>query len=216
MFTCTLTEAILSSYQRRAKGPVKVKEDKVGFVADIWENCQKLTDTSVKVTMPGPMTITNTTGRRYFETEKESCLNLAECLKTEISELVKRGCKFIQIDEPVFARKPSEALDYGIEILSSVLKTMPEDVFRYKDTRIMLGVIAVCKSAVESVPYIKERIREALNYMPGDRLIVAPDCGLGLLPKDSLHQKLSNMMQATQKRNIIKLNTRSLRCKEIC
>jgi len=26
---------------------------------------------------------------------------------------------------------------------------------RYKDTRIMLGVIAVCKSAVESVPYVK-------------------------------------------------------------
>jgi len=41
-------------------------------------------------------------------------------------------------------------------------------------------------------------IREALNYMPGDRLIVAPDCGLGLLPKDSLHQKLSNMMQAVK------------------
>jgi len=58
-------------------------------------------------------------------------LNLAECLKTEISELVKRGCKSIQIDEPVFARKPSEALDYGIEILSSILKTMPEDVFRF-------------------------------------------------------------------------------------
>jgi len=34
--------------------------------------------------------------------------------------------------------------------------------------------------------------------MPGDRLILAPDCGLGLLPKDSLHQKLSNMMQAVK------------------
>lgn len=45
-------------------GAMRVKADKVGFMADIWERCQAITKTAVKVTLPGPMTVTNSTVRR--------------------------------------------------------------------------------------------------------------------------------------------------------
>ena len=35
----------------------------------------------------------------------------------QIKNLVKAGCKFIQVDEPLFARKPKEAIEYGIKNL---------------------------------------------------------------------------------------------------
>ena len=46
-------------------GAVSLNKEKVGFMADIWENCQALTSNPVKVALPGPMTITNTSIRRY-------------------------------------------------------------------------------------------------------------------------------------------------------
>jgi len=67
---------------------------------------------------------------RFYGSEKEQCLALAECLKTELAELVRAGCTNIQIDEPLLARKPEEALDYGIDILTDILATLPESVCR--------------------------------------------------------------------------------------
>ena len=43
--------------------------------------------------------------------------DLAIALNTEIRALANAGCKYIQLDEPVFARKPKEALEYGFENL---------------------------------------------------------------------------------------------------
>ena len=47
---------------------------------------------------------------------------------------------------------------------------------------------------VESVEEIRSRIEEVLKHIPRERLILAPDCGLGFLPRDILRQKLSNMV----------------------
>jgi len=41
-------------------------------------------------------------------------------------------------------------------------------------------------------------IKETIQYIPKERLIIAPDCGLGYLPKSILISKLKNMVQATK------------------
>lgn len=46
--------------------------------------------------------------------------------------------------------------------------------------------------------YLQEQVSEALKYISADRLILAPDCGLGLLPEDVLRQKLKNMCAAAK------------------
>ena len=35
------------------------------------------------------------------------------------------------------------------------------------------------------------RVTEALKHIPAERLILAPDCGLGMLPPDIIRQKLA-------------------------
>ena len=78
-----------------------------------------------------------------------------------------------------------------------------EDAFRhnemtlfekFKKTALILGVIAIAKSQIESVDDIRERVTSALRHIPVERLILAPDCGLGFLPKNILEQKLRNMV----------------------
>jgi 5-methyltetrahydropteroyltriglutamate--homocysteine methyltransferase len=67
-----------------------------------------------------------------------------------------------------------------------------------KEKKIILGVIDIANSKIESVESISIRIHEALKYIDQARLIIAPDCGLGFLPKDILHSKLKNMVAAVK------------------
>ena len=39
---------------------------------------------------------------------------------------------------------------------------------------------------------------EVMNHIDADRLIAAPDCGLGLLGRDLAMQKLSNLVEAAK------------------
>ena len=66
----------------------------------------------------------------------------------------------------------------------------------YMKTRVILGTIDIARSAIETVEAIAERLRQALRYIDPDRLLVAPDCGLVMLPHEIARKKLSNMVTA--------------------
>ena len=87
------------------------------FLVDEWISNQHLSDKPVKVTIPGPMTITDTIANTYYKSDEEMGYDLAIAINTEIKRLVDAGCKYIQVDEPLFARKPENALAFGIENL---------------------------------------------------------------------------------------------------
>ncbi|MBA2476419.1 MAG: hypothetical protein H0V40_10750 [Actinobacteria bacterium] len=53
-----------------------------------------------------------------------------QALNTEIRALAAAGCRWIQIDEPVFARQPGKASDYGIELLARCFQGVPGEVTR--------------------------------------------------------------------------------------
>jgi 5-methyltetrahydropteroyltriglutamate--homocysteine methyltransferase len=56
------------------------------------------------------------------------------------------------------------------------------------------GVIDVKSAEVEPAELIADRIRRALEYVPADRLMVNPDCGLRHLAPDVARQKLRTMV----------------------
>ena len=87
------------------------------FLVDEWKNNQSLSNKPVKVTIPGPMTITDTIANTYYKSDEEMGYDLAIAINTEIKRLVDAGCKYIQVDEPLFARKPDNALAFGIQNL---------------------------------------------------------------------------------------------------
>ena len=51
---------------------------------------------------------------------------------------------------------------------------------------------------MESVEEIQDRVQQVLQHIPRERLILAPDCGLGFLPEDIMRKKLQNMVQVCQ------------------
>jgi 5-methyltetrahydropteroyltriglutamate--homocysteine methyltransferase len=230
-------------------GPVAARDR---FLPHDWKAAQGFTDRPVKVTMPGPMTITDTVANSYYGDDAKLGADLAAAINVELLALAEAGCTHIQIDEPVFARKPELALSYGFENLERCFHGAPggvvrtvhmccgypdrldnpdypkadrdaylaiadaieqstiqavslEDAHRHNDLRLLehfkrtsviFGAVAIAKSRVETVDEIRERLRAAQEHIDAERLIAAPDCGLGLLGRDLAVAKLTNLCTA--------------------
>lgn len=230
----------------------KIEPDGDHFLDHDWRAAQAFTDHPVKITLPGPITITDTTANDFYTNDRELAFDLAAALNFEVRALAEAGCKHIQIDEPLFARKPEAALAYGVEALERCFEGVPGDVTRvvhmccgypnhlddttylkadpqcyfqiadamdnssihqlsledahrhndlslyerFKKITIVFGAIAIAKSRVETVEEITSRISQVLEHIDRDRLVIAPDCGLGFLGRDLAMKKLKVMSEA--------------------
>ncbi len=65
--------------------------------------------------------------------------------------------------------------------------------------RVAAGIIDVKNYYIESVTDVMERIRLCLNYVPADKLSVAPDCGLSQTARWASRPKLKNMVEGAKK-----------------
>ena len=108
-------------------GPISSKE--VVLYND-WKSAQQFTKNPLKITLPGPMTITDSIANNYYDDMKKLGFDFAMALNKEVKALVDAGCQYIQIDEPVFARKPEAALEYGMENLERTMHGIPKEVQR--------------------------------------------------------------------------------------
>jgi len=232
-------------------GPVRARDR---FLAADYRLAQGFTERPVKITMPGPMTIADTTVNLHYEDEAALGADLAAAINAEILSLAEAGCRWIQVDEPVLARKPEAALAYGVENLDRCFHGLPagvhrvmhmccgypdrldrddypkadpdaylrlaeavdgscidavsiEDAHRHNDlsllerfakSTVILGVVAVAQSRVEPVEEIRARLAAALDHIDAERLIAAPDCGLGLLGRELAREKMTNLCRAAQ------------------
>ena len=61
---------------------------------------------------------------------------------------------------------------------------------------VILGVLNLGDHAVETADEVAARVRRALPYVPAERLVLAPDCGMKYLPRDAAFGKLQAMTQA--------------------
>jgi 5-methyltetrahydropteroyltriglutamate--homocysteine methyltransferase len=62
----------------------------------------------------------------------------------------------------------------------------------------MLGVIDLADNSIESAETVAARIRRALPYVPAEKLVIAPDCGMKYLPRDVAFAKLQAMVAGTR------------------
>ena len=67
-----------------------------------------------------------------------------------------------------------------------VLKELPSKT-------IILGVIDLGDMTIETPQTVADRIRRALDYVPAERIIVAPDCGMKYLPRAVAFGKMKAM-----------------------
>ena len=68
-----------------------------------YEFNQSISIKPIKVTIPGPLTITDTIADEFYHDHKKLGVDLGEAINKEIKSLVNSGCKYIQVDEPLFA-----------------------------------------------------------------------------------------------------------------
>ncbi len=112
-----------------------------------------------------------------------------------------------RLDAEDYPKAPQEAylelaepLDFAmIDAVSIEDAHRPNDLAlleRFARTTVILGVIAIARSRVEEVEEVRERLRRAQEHIDPQRLIAAPDCGLGLLRRDLARAKLAVLVAA--------------------
>jgi 5-methyltetrahydropteroyltriglutamate--homocysteine methyltransferase len=70
---------------------------------------------------------------------------------------------------------------------------------KFKKTTIIVGVVKIASSQIETVDEIHQRVSDILDHIPKERLILAPDCGLAYLPDRELRiAKLKAMVEVAQ------------------
>lgn len=218
-----------------------------------YDIAQAATDRPVKITLPGPMTIIDSTVDYHYDDTVALGADLAKAINSHIHRLVAAGCRYVQIDEPMMARQPDAALSHGIDHLAACFDGVPasvtrvahaccgypnhldqddypkapresyldlaraldrapidqisiEDAHRHNDlgallpkfteTTVILGVVAIAKSRIETTEEIVGRLKAARAYLPADQLVAAPDCGLGYLSRDQAMAKLRALSDA--------------------
>ncbi|MGI9405746.1 MAG: hypothetical protein ACR2O4_05205 [Hyphomicrobiaceae bacterium] len=100
------------------------------FLPRDYEIAQGFTDRPIKITVPGPTTIMDTTANEFYSDERQLAFDLADALNFEIRALANAGCTHIQVDEPLFARNVERALSYGVECLDRCFDGVPDTVTR--------------------------------------------------------------------------------------
>ena len=240
-----------SAWLPTVTGPVAARAP---FLPADWRAAQAMTDLPVKTTLPGPMTIADSVVDAHYGDARRLAAALAEALAMEIRALADAGCRWIQIDEPLFARKPSEALAYSIDNVARCFADAPagvertvhiccgypdrldavdypkadpsaymalaealsesavdaisiEDAYRHNalglferfgEKTVIVGLVAIAKSRVEPVEEIRDRLAAIAGHCEPARLMAAPDCGLGLLPRSLARAKLANLCAAAR------------------
>jgi 5-methyltetrahydropteroyltriglutamate--homocysteine methyltransferase len=209
-------------------------------VADV-EFLRSLTDRRIKITVPGPFTMTQQAQNDHYDDDRSLALAYAEAVNEELRDLKEAGADVVQIDEPYLQARPEPARKYALEAIDRALDGIegdtilhtcfgyahivkdrltgypflrelndcaathlsleaaqpeldPEVLRDVPDKVIVLGVLDLGSSEVETSEIVAERIRRALAVVSPDRLVVAPDCGMKYLPRDRAARKLEAMV----------------------
>jgi 5-methyltetrahydropteroyltriglutamate--homocysteine methyltransferase len=79
------------------------------------------TDRQIKITVPGPFTMSQQAQNDYYADEGEMAQDYARAVNAEISDLFAAGADIVQIDEPYMQARPDKARAYGLDALRTAL-----------------------------------------------------------------------------------------------
>lgn len=71
----------------------------------------------------------------------------------------------------------------------------PEELRPLRGKHIMVGTIDLNDPAVETPQTVADRIRRAMEVVPVEHIIVAPDCGFKYVPRDIAFAKMQAMVE---------------------
>ena len=77
---------------------------------------------TIKMTVPGPFTMTQQAQNDYYPDEESVALAYADAVNAEIRDLFAAGADIVQIDEPYMQAQPDKARAYGLKALNRALE----------------------------------------------------------------------------------------------
>ncbi len=226
----------------RVVGPIRRREPVE--VRDV-QFLRSITDRRIKITVPGPFTMTHQAQDDHYGDERSLALAYADAVNAELRDLKAAGADVVQIDEPYLQARPEPAREYAVEAVDraldgiegdTVLHTCfgyahivhdrpsgypflrelnecaashlsleaaqpdlePEVLRELPDKVIVLGVLDLGSDEAETPEVVAGRIRRALEVLPPERLVVAPDCGMKYLPRELAFRKLEAMVEGAR------------------
>ena len=82
---------------------------------------RSITRRPVKVTVPGPFTMSQLAIDEYYRDEEALIMAYAEAVNAELKDLKRAGCDVVQIDEPYLQARPGKARKYGVSGIDRAL-----------------------------------------------------------------------------------------------
>ena len=226
----------------RVVGPIK--RGRPVQVRDV-EFLRANTTRRIKVTVPGPFTMSQQAQNDYYSDRASLAMDYAVAVNQEVRALFEAGADVVQLDEPWLQAHADDARDYGVKAINkalegmngttglhlcfgyaAVVKNKPSEyaflaeledssvdlvsiesaqpnldlsaLANLPSKTIVLGVLDLGDIAVESPEIVAARVRQALEYLPPERLMLAPDCGMKYLPRDVAIGKLQAMVRGVE------------------
>ncbi len=98
----------------------KIKRERPVLVRDL-EFLRANTKKPVKMTLPGPFTMSKQAQNDFYRSDEEMALDFAAAVNAEIKDLFAAGADVVQIDEPWMQQHPDAARAYGLKALDRAL-----------------------------------------------------------------------------------------------
>jgi 5-methyltetrahydropteroyltriglutamate--homocysteine methyltransferase len=80
------------------------------------------TDKPIKITLPGPFTLTQQAQNDYYAEAGDLALAYAAAVNDEVKDLFAAGVDIVQLDEPYVQARPEAAREYAVEAIDRALQ----------------------------------------------------------------------------------------------
>jgi 5-methyltetrahydropteroyltriglutamate--homocysteine methyltransferase len=127
----------------RRKRPVEV--DDVKFL-------RAHTSKPIKMTVPGPFTMSQQAQNDYYPSEEAAAMDYAVAVNEEIRDLFAAGADIVQIDEPYMQARPEKARQFGLKALNRAL----QDIDGTTAVHICFGYAAIIHQRPSGYSFLPE------------------------------------------------------------
>jgi 5-methyltetrahydropteroyltriglutamate--homocysteine methyltransferase len=113
---------------------------------------RSITDRPVKMTVPGPFTMTQQAQNDHYTSDRDLALAYAEAVNEELRDLKAAGADVVQIDEPYLQARPEAARGYALEAIDRALDGIEGDVVLHT----CFGYAHIVHERLPGYPFLRE------------------------------------------------------------
>ena len=119
------------------------------------------TDRPVKMTVPGPFTMSQQAQNDHYPDAESAAMAYAAAVNEEIRDLLGAGADLVQIDEPYMQARPEPARAYGLAALNRAVEGITGEIA----VHICFGYAAIIHERPEGYSFLPELADSPIRYV---------------------------------------------------